>query len=351
MEKTIEEAYYKAFQQLADDCISYILQKGLKQMQPPELRAAFETTLLFHCSSIEELQKAIPNDFEQFQKANKQSEISKEIESNLDSTTDPKERLKYLFSLLTPFKEICRAIHPKKHTPKEKAEKSSNSWERLERSKQGAFEGVKDLKNTVLSKIAERNKYYELPYTYKPIEKSTIEYYLKALLLNMENYSNRLYAVLIQRGIDLKDIQDMAGIYLKSNWVADDIAPYIGGVELAQYYINSIKPDEQPKQNTPLTAQQLPDGLNTDKAKKYFERAYNNGFWGWVGNNAKWKETQAKLGYFCLNAFDKPRPITQIELFFGVKNLAASITQADYEAKRADVKIWRDEMNRIIFFD
>ncbi len=249
MEKTIEEAYFKAFQQLADDCISYILQKGLKQMQPPELRAAYETTLLFHCSSIEELQKAIPKDFEQFQKANKQSEISKEIESNIDSITDPKERLKYLFSLLTPFKEICRAIHPKEHKPKEKAEKSGNSWERLESNWQGVFEQIKDLKHSVLSTIAERNKYYQLPYTYKPIEKSTIEYYLKAMLLNMENYSNRLYAVLIQRGIDLKDIQEKAGIYLKSNWIANDIAPYIGGLELAQYYIDSIKHDEQQPTN------------------------------------------------------------------------------------------------------
>ncbi len=350
MEKTIEEAYFKAFQQLADDCISYILQKRMRQIQP-ELRPTFEITFLLHCSSIEELKKAIPNDFEQFQKANKQSEISKEIESNIDSITDPKERLKYLFSLLTPFKEICRAIHPKEHKPKEKTDQSGNSWERLERNRQGVFEKIIDLKYSELSTIAERNKYYELPYTYRHIEKDTIEYYLQALLLNMENYSNRLYVVLIQRGINLKDIQEKAGIYLKSNWVANDIAPYIGGVELAQYYINSIKPDEQPKQNTPLTAQQLPDGLNTDKAKKYFERAYNNGFWGWVGNNAKWKEKQAKLGYFCLNAFDRPRPITQIELFFGVKNLAASITQAEYEAKRADVKIWRDEMNGIIFFD
>ena len=249
MEKTIEKAYFKAFQQLADDCISYILQKGLKQIQPPELRAVCEIPLLLHCSSIEELQKAIPNDFEQFQRANKQSEISKEIESNIDSITDPKERLKYLFSLLTPFKEICRAIHPKEHKPKEKAERSVNSWERLERSRQGFFDGNNDLKYSVLSRIAERNKYYELSYIlpscYRQIKKGTIEYYLQALLLNMENYSNRLYAVLIQRGIDLKDIQEKAGIYLKGNWVADDIAPYIGGLELAQYYIDSIKHDEQ----------------------------------------------------------------------------------------------------------
>ena len=96
----------------------------------------------------------------------------------------------------------------------------------------------------------------------------------------------------------------------------------------------------------------LPKALDKEgDAKKYFDRALENGYLNWSGSNATWEKEPAKLGYFCLKAFDSPRPITQLELFFGVKNLAASITQASYEPKRADVIAWRAEMDSLIFFD
>ena len=65
----------------------------------------------------------------------------------------------------------------------------------------------------------------------------------------------------------------------------------------------------------------------------------------------KWLASHAKLGYFCCKSFEQPRPITALEQFFGLKNLAASITQASYEPKRGDVKKWRAELDRKIFFD
>lgn len=95
----------------------------------------------------------------------------------------------------------------------------------------------------------------------------------------------------------------------------------------------------------------LPISLDKGDAKKYFERAFNNDYLDWSGSNATWEKEAAKLGYFCYKAFDQPRPITQLELFFGVKNLAASITQASYKPKRADVIGWRAEMDSLIFFD
>lgn len=99
------------------------------------------------------------------------------------------------------------------------------------------------------------------------------------------------------------------------------------------------------------TAQQIPDELKADNAIKYLERASNHGYWKPSGDKATWEKTPAMLGYFCLKAYDQPRPITQLELFFGVKNLAASITQASYTPKRNDVKKWRSDMDTLIFFD
>ena len=72
-------------------------------------------------------------------------------------------------------------------------------------------------------------------------------------------------------------------------------------------------------------------------------------------SNYKWmyggEKGQARLGYFCNKIYSSPRPINKLEEFFGVKKLSASITNADNEAKRADVKKWRNEMNNNIFND
>ncbi len=92
----------------------------------------------------------------------------------------------------------------------------------------------------------------------------------------------------------------------------------------------------------------LPSEIDTEQARKYFARAVAAGL---MSEQYKWLASHAKLGYFCCKSFEQPRPITALEQFFGLKNLAASITQASYEPKRGDVKKWRAELDRKIFFD
>ena len=61
-------------------------------------------------------------------------------------------------------------------------------------------------------------------------------------------------------------------------------------------------------------------------------------------------QSNMKVHYFeCgrSNKLTEAQDITKEE-FFGVKKLSASITNADNEAKRADVKKWRNEMNNNI---
>lgn len=91
----------------------------------------------------------------------------------------------------------------------------------------------------------------------------------------------------------------------------------------------------------------LPFELNTEDAQKYFPRAEDAGYMD--GN--KWLKSQVQLGYFCSKVFAHPRPINALEGFFGIKKLSASITQAECEPKRADVKKWRDAMDEEIFYD
>lgn len=99
----------------------------------------------------------------------------------------------------------------------------------------------------------------------------------------------------------------------------------------------------------------LPKELNTEIARKYFARAINIGYMRKEGNGYKWlfggNRGQARLGYFCNKAFEQPRPVNKLESLFNVKKLSASITNAEYEAKREDVKSWRNEMDNNIFYD
>ena len=77
------------------------------------------------------------------------------------------------------------------------------------------------------------------------LENGTVEDCLCAMLGTMETYSNRLFAMLIQHGIDLNAYQKKAGIYLKPYWLITDIAFYVGSMELAQHYLDRLH-DERP---------------------------------------------------------------------------------------------------------
>lgn len=100
---------------------------------------------------------------------------------------------------------------------------------------------------------------------------------------------------------------------------------------------------------------QLPPELDTEEARKYFAKAINIGYMKKEGNGYRWlfggNKGQVRLGYFCNKVYTSPRPINKLEQIFGVKKLSASITNADIEATRADVKKWRDEIDSNIFKD
>ncbi|MBQ9575549.1 MAG: hypothetical protein IJV11_01585 [Muribaculaceae bacterium] len=101
---------------------------------------------------------------------------------------------------------------------------------------------------------------------------------------------------------------------------------------------------------SPSTAAiELPQELET--ARQYFTRAIEAGYIETTATGASWKGTKAKLGYFCMKAFQPPRPINAIEQLFGIKRLSGAITQASYDVKRADVLKWRGEIDNAIFND
>lgn len=95
----------------------------------------------------------------------------------------------------------------------------------------------------------------------------------------------------------------------------------------------------------------LPIDLGTERARKYFARALDENMMEVTGAGCKWLKPQVWLGYLCSKIYEHPRPISLLEKYFDVRNLAASITKAEEPAKRTDVKLWRKYLDEKIFFD
>lgn len=100
----------------------------------------------------------------------------------------------------------------------------------------------------------------------------------------------------------------------------------------------------------------LPTELDTEAARKYFKRAKEAGFMEEVGGRCKWKfggnMGKIRLGYFLSKVYEPPRPINDLEVYFGVKKLSADISHVENdEVKSNSVKKWRAEIDRQVFYD
>ena len=121
-------------------------------------------------------------------------------------------------------------------------------------------------------------------------------------------------------------------------------------IETLEQKLNNV---ESPKGISIKEKYELPKELDTDKARKYFAKAVEAGYVEKTANGYKWlygnNKGQVRLGYFCAKVYDSPRPINKLEEIFNVKKLSASITNAEYDVKRADVIKWREEMDKTLF--
>lgn len=121
--------------------------------------------------------------------------------------------------------------------------------------------------------------------------------------------------------------------------------------------LNELQPQEQEQpqgeQGTAAdkqpTALKLPQEL--EAARRYFERAIEAKYMETTETGGKWLKTKAQLGYFCLKSFEFPRPMAAIRKFFDVGDFSSAVTQGTYKPRRSDLKKWRAEFDRIIFFD
>ena len=110
----------------------------------------------------------------------------------------------------------------------------------------------------------------------------------------LEEFINRLDALLLEYGIDFMELQKNCGITLKEQRSIDDVAPYVGSPELAQRLINALTPgtaadtnsSQQPAHNKSgydLQPFSVPESLQTAEAEKMLKAIESvNGYKGIV---------------------------------------------------------------------
>lgn len=237
-----------------------------------------------------------------------------EIKANLDECKGlALER--YIFSLMMPFKGLADVLH--NDNLARMGEESINMW--------------KPFNKWVFDEI-QRAKAPEPQNNKEGIYKGCV-YTMSNLLGVAYVYANMLDAALLERGLDLLNIQRQVGITLLSRRDLTQIGHYLGTPERAKDLISRVAPEPEPPQPQPEGAG-LPDVLNTDEAKTLLDRLCKAGFAKIEDGGYKWIGTKVLCAYFAdrashslnlSNTMDKEGNITTswkpFEALFGISGL------------------------------
>lgn len=353
MDKTIENKLFDEFRNgAASMCLEYFKEKEDWKDAPNEYLAYNDTDKVL--SQIKERTEVF-DDIAWPMGRGDSFPLAEELISNLDSCSTDKQRENYIIDILVVFKDWAAIFSPiaEINEMKKAIELSQNDDE------YGMLEQYKDS----LDYLEGLHDHY-LEIMEKPKE-GTIEYYFNLWHRCYHQFCSMLAAELAKYGMNLLEIQNKRGIWLVEKLDTLSIQAYFGISNNFGYANNLLEELNAPTtQHLIFTVHNgvksnwisndrfnLPKELDTPKCRKYFERAIECGYMECTTTGAKWNGMQVKLGYMCSKTFDKPRPITSLEKYFGVTKLSASITQSEIPAIRNDVKKWRSEMDEQIFFD
>lgn len=166
--RSIAEDFFKAFTTVSHDCIMSIGFKYRTRIEKPKLPGI------------------IVQEFDAYRRSKPDSVTLKQvIENQLNTCKTLSETEQYVCSLLLPFKEICEVLRPS--TP--------NNESKL------------FIKLLCTSAINHEKELF-----------GTVEYCLRAMLNDMNDYALMLYNVLIQNSIDLNEYQQKTGVYFRKEW-------------------------------------------------------------------------------------------------------------------------------------
>ncbi len=239
------------------------------------------------------LTKEIEDAFDNWQFDNRA--LFDEITANLEEPMSEQQRERYCFSLITPFGEYSKTLHPKWIIGK--SQESINYRQRIGGD-------VSYLERQIEKSNRRADKYKDLAFSIGKQEGNEDEsvFFEFAQIVCVE-YANILDAAFVMFGLDLKQLQDKCCVWIKQDWQHElrvlDVGHYVGSEALAEEYLSRL-PQEQPEpqqeqkaaaQDYNIEPQQgeqttvvLPDVLNTQKTRAVFDEAISR---GWMKENGK----------------------------------------------------------------
>ncbi len=331
MDKSIERAFFKAFQQggVFEVCSGWIQSEyklnysyTTDNMHPEvarmhnEIHPQFikEETALFDSSVIEYLD----------------SPLMDEIESNINECRTEQDRVRYIYSLLAPFKIYSDKFIPLRvvkqlQNRKEECSKAIEYWTKNAAWRKDAEEqiGANEESITNSDRDIERTTYISEQLrvlAHKTCDTNSIESYFNAFVDIIYKYANRLDALLLTYGIDLLKIQDECHIYILEQRDVFVLSQYIGSMELAQKYVSKM----------PTKQLILPNAIDTPLAQKIFPRAIEAGYMKQTDFGCKWdtnKNSVSLLAYMLDMVYSGNFRETELNVYFGVKKLSKTLNQ------------------------
>jgi hypothetical protein len=384
-EKEIENKFFKAFMfgGVMHSCFDwlqhkynlgfYISKEDEEKPQKPESKDWQNFYDVIMPEKIKEMAEA----FDDSVIMNAESPLIDEIGNNLNGL-NAKECERYIYSLLTPFKEYSDNIHPYEVIKELKGnvvgimgikdnERDLKIWESMPQDEQlydinGQPSGtpreqveackhfIKEYKYRIERAEYKSKKYYEIVNCIN--EESTVEKYFELLFSVVCQYATRLDALLLERGINLMWYQEQSGIYILTHRDITQLEWYLGSYKLARMYIEEAIPKTETPQNLDkeISKNDLPSRLTKDEAL-YYNKAIEKGFAKENDNGYKWlynKGSKASLAYFLYKIFNPNGmgkiPFKRLDMLWGVKRLDSALSQV-IDAKNP--QRWRTQIDNL----
>lgn len=288
MNKTIEKAFFGAFElggvvNIGFDWMRQKYDLGFKLSKEDEMQPskALPNGLQFYYNNtLPKRINELTSNFDTSVLDDIDSSLMNEIANNLDSLTG-KDREAYIFSLLKPFKEYSDNVHPIAVIKRlngevngicgiKDFERDLAMWENMPPEEpiknicgeasgtprehaDACRKAIEDYKYRIERANYIANRYCDLLGRFEDgaawMQEGTAENCISLFFRIIYVFSNRLDALLLERGINLLWYQQESGIYLKWHRCVTDLEPYIGSLELVNKYIREALPKLDEEQN------------------------------------------------------------------------------------------------------
>lgn len=246
------------------------------------------------------------------------SPLMNEIEANLCECKSDAEQKRYLYSLLTPFKEIVSVYNPIAEIKQiegriEEVNANRKIWKSCTNTDERAKAQVEACDSQVEREQGKIELYSRISNEFrcltgefsegaKWMQEGTVEQCMSDFWCNAHRFGIRLYVLLLTYGIDYMAIQKECGIYLVNRVHIADIEGFVGTRELAQEYLNKLHVQSHPEEPAQSTSvPQLPEELNIPEVIAVLNKALKAGLIQQQGNYYKWigdTKTKKELAYF-----------------------------------------------------